>query len=41
MFDVVGNLILSLDYKFLYVKVEDLIVGDVARLFYDYKGLAL
>jgi hypothetical protein len=25
----------------LYAKVEDLTVGDVARLLHDYKGLAL
>ena len=39
--DVAGNLTLSSDYKFLYAKVEDLTVGDVARLLHDYKGLAL
>jgi len=38
--DVAGNLSLP-GYKFLYAKVEDLTVGDVAKLLHDYKGLAL
>ena len=38
--DVAGNLSLP-EYKFLYAKVEDLTLGDVAALLHDYKGLAL
>jgi hypothetical protein len=38
--DVAGKLSLP-EYTFLYAKVEDLTVGDVAKLLDDYKSLAL